>query len=341
VKQIFAAVLMLVCAVTVASAADPDRMRIGYIAEPAHGLHFLAKEKGYFKEEGIDAELYQFSTTAEGLTALKAGRLDVGTFGTAAPLLFISKGSEFTIFGGMMIGGQAIIARPENVANLKKLENYRGKKIGMAKLTTGDVIFRSALLKAGMDWRKNDYTVVEFPSVGNVVEAVKKGAVDAGIVFSPHFTLAEKQGLKVAHFIEDFYPDYTCCRLDANTKDFNERKDAFKRFLIAEIRAYRFYRTSPEETVQIFTKALKIDEEVVRKDTYTRKAFECNPDPLKKGTIDFWRQMRAIGYIPNDYPIEKHINTEVYRQALETVIKREPKDKIYQEMLAFYKKNNQ
>jgi NitT/TauT family transport system substrate-binding protein len=324
-----------------ASARTPDKMRIGYIPEPAHGLHFLAREKGFFKEEGIDAELYQFNTAAEGCAALKAGKLDIGTFGTAAPLLFITKGAEFTIFGGMMICGQAIIARPENAGSLKSLENFKGKKIGLGRLTTGDVIFRGALKKAGIDWRK-DISIVEFSSQSAVIEAVKKGAVDAGIVFSPHFSLAEKNhGLKTVHFIADFYPNYTCCRLDAITSDFNARKDAYKRVLIALIRAYKVYRENPEETVRVFTKALKIDEDIIRKDTYTSKCFESHPDPLKKGTLDFWKEMRDIGYIEQDYPIESHIDTAVYRQALDEVLKRYPGDRIYQELDTFYKANNE
>ena len=101
------------------------------------------------------------------------------------------------------------------------------------------------------------------------------------------------------------------------------------------------YRENQEETVQVFTKALKIDEAVVRSDTYTKKTFTSNPDPLKKGTLDFWKNMREIGYVDKDYPIEDHINTEVYRQALSELLAESPNDKIYKEMDDFFKKNDQ
>jgi NitT/TauT family transport system substrate-binding protein len=287
-------------------------------------------------------ELFQFGSAAEGMAALKAEKLDVGTFGTTAPLLFISKGSDFTIFGGMMIGGQAIITRPEKQAELsgKDLRVYRGKKIGLVKLSTGDVVFKGALKKAGIDWKK-DLSFVEFGSAADVVEAVKKGAVDAGLVWPPHFSLAEKNhGLKVAHYIEDFYPKYTCCRIVAPTAKLNGDRDTYRRFLTGLIRAYRFYKTNQEETVQIYTKSLKIDEGIVRNETYIKKVAESNPDPLRKGTLDFWQHIRDAGYIPQDYPIDKHINSDIYKQALDSVIKKNPQDKIYREMLAFYKKNN-
>jgi len=341
-KRIIAAFLLSIFMMSVAVAADLPRLRVGYVPEPAHGLYFVAKEKGYFKEEGVDVELFQFASASEGMAALKAEKLDVGTFGTTAPLLFISKGSDFTFFGGMMIGGQAIVARPDRLAELsgKDLKVYKGKKIGLVKLSTGDVVFKGALKKAGIDWKK-DITFVELGSPTAVVEAVKKGVVDAGLLWPPHFSLAEKHsGLKVAHYLEEFYPKYTCCRIVAPTAKLNADKETYRRFLTALIRAYRFYKTNPEETIQIYTKALKIDEDIVRNETYVKKVAESNPDPLRKGILDFWQHIRDAGYIPQDYPIDKHINSNIYKQALDSVIKKNPKDKVYLEMLSFYKKNN-
>ncbi|MBJ6749493.1 ABC transporter substrate-binding protein [Geomonas anaerohicana] len=341
-KRIFALVLMIALLAGSAYGAALPKLRVGYVPEPAHGLYFVAKEKGFFKEEGVDVDLYQFGSAAEGMAALKADKLDVGTFGTTAPLVFISKGSEFTFIGGMMIGGQAIITRPERLGELsgKDLKVYKGKKIGLVKLSTGDVVFKGALKKAGIDYKK-DVNFVEFGSVAAVVEAVKKGAVDAGLVFPPHFSLAEKNhGLKVAHYIEEFYPDYTCCRIVAPTNLVKANPDTYKRFLAALIRAYRFYKTNPDETVKIYTRALKIDEDIIRNETYVKRVAESNPDPLRKGILDFWQHIRDAGYITQDYPIDQHINTALYKQALDSVVKREPKDKVYQQMLTFYKKNN-
>jgi NitT/TauT family transport system substrate-binding protein len=341
-KRIIALTMLFSIMSSNVMAAALPKLRVGYVPEPAHGLYFVAKEKGYFKEEGVDVELFQFGSASEGMAALKAEKLDVGTFGTTAPLLFISKGSDFTFFGGMMIGGQAIITRPDRLAELsgKDLKVYKGKKIGLVKLSTGDVVFKGALKKAGIDWRK-DITFTEFGSAAAVVEAVKKGAVDAGLVWPPHFSLAEKNsGLKVAHYIEEFYPKYTCCRIVAPTAKLNADPETYRRFLAALIRAYRFYKTNEEETVQIYTKSLKIDEDIVRNETYVKRVAESNPDPLRKGILDFWQHILDAGYIPQDYPIDKHINTDLYKQALDSVIKKNPKDKVYQEMLTFYKKNN-
>ncbi len=330
-KKIIALTLLLSLMASGVMASALPKLRVGYVPEPAHGLYFVAKEKGYFKDAGVDVELFQFGSAVEGISALKANKLDVGTFGTTAPLLFISKGTDFTFFGGMMIGGQAIVAKAERYAELsvKDINVFKGKKIGLVKLSTGDVVFRGALKKAGIDVKK-DLTYVEFGS-----------AVDAGLLWPPHFSLAEKSsGLKVVHYLEEYYPKYTCCRIVANTKQFNADKDTYKRFLVGLIKAYRFFKTNQEDTVKIITRNLKIDEDIVRNETYIQKVSDSNPDPLRKGILDFWQNILQAGYIQQDYPVDKQINTDVYRQALEEVIKQEPGVKFYKDMLAFYKKNN-
>jgi len=326
---------------TPAQAKSPETFRVGYIMEPPHGLHYIAKEKGFFKDENLEVELFQFTNVPEGLTAVKTGKLDIGTFGSAGPLSFIAKGANFTIFGGIMIDGQAIIAKPENAEKFKTLENFKGKKIGLVRLSTGDVVFRGALAKLNVDWRKGEITIVELSGIGAVVQAVQKGEVDAGIVFTPHFSIAEKKGgLKVVHYIADFYPNYSCCRLTANSDDFTKRPDAYKRYLIGLIRAYKFYQENQDETVKLIAGWLKLDEDIVRADTYTNHVFQINPDPYKKATLDFWRLMREAGYAATDYPVEKHIDTKVYREALDEVLKRYPGDASYLKLDAFYKENN-
>ena len=93
--------------------------------------------------------------------------------------------------------------------------------------------------------------------------------------------------------------------------------------------------------MQIFAKALKLEPDLIRADTYTNKTFESNPDPLKKGTLDFWKTMKEIKYLPEtDVDVNQHIDTTIYREALDEVLKRHPDDPIYKEMDAFFKAHN-
>src|ERR1700690_3542389 len=123
----FSVFLALVAAAPSSLAAkDLKKFNVGYLASTGHTMYFIAKEKGYFEQEGLDVQLFLFTNSGEGMNAIAAGKLDAGSFGTAPPLTFISKGVDVTIFGGQMSEGHGIVAKPEKVDQFRDLKNYKG-----------------------------------------------------------------------------------------------------------------------------------------------------------------------------------------------------------------------
>ncbi len=317
------------------------KFKVGYLASPGHVLYFVGQEKGFFREEGLDVTLFLFNNSGEGVNAIIAGKLDVGTFGTTAPLKFIANGAAITMFGGQMEnGGSGLVTKPDRVKEFSNLKNFKGKKIGTVRLSTADVVFRAALQRQGLDWKK-DMTIVEMESPGAVLEAVKKGTVDAGMVWSPHLKNCEKMGLKTALYTDQVEKDHSCCRQTALTARLKENSDDYVHFLRALIKAYRFYQTRKDETVDIIAKYVKVDKDVIRDETYGGHAAS-HPDPGNKGSINFWENMRKVGYIePNTkVNIMSHLNTELYKKALDGIIKETPKDPVYQKLVKEYKQRN-
>jgi len=92
-----------------------------------------------------------------------------------------------------MIEGQATIVRPEDFEYYKSndLNIYKGKKIAYVHTAEAEYIFKDALDKAGIDWKK-DVTWLEFSSPTEVVEAVNKKTADVGFSWPPHYSLAVK-----------------------------------------------------------------------------------------------------------------------------------------------------
>ena len=52
------------------------KFNVGYLASTGHILYFIAKEKGYFKDEGLDVELFQFNNSGEGINSIISGKLE-------------------------------------------------------------------------------------------------------------------------------------------------------------------------------------------------------------------------------------------------------------------------
>lgn len=333
-KKMLMLVMMLFFAGTASlEAKELKKFNAGYLASPGHVLYFVAKEKGYFQEEGLDVELFLFNNSGEGMNAIKAGKLDAGTFGTTAPLKFIANGVDFTMFGGQMEnGGSGLVTKPERVAEFKNLKNFKGKKIATVRLSTADVVFRSALMDAGVDWKK-DMTLLELESPGAVLEAVKKGAVDAGMVWAPHLKNCEKQGLKTALYTDQVEKDHSCCRQTALTSNLKQKPDDYVHFLRALIKAYQFYQTKHDDTVDIIAKYVKVDKDVIMAETYGGHCAS-HPDPGKKGSLRFWENIKKCGYVPADtkVKIEEHLNTNLYKKALDSILKESPKEPVYKRL---------
>ena len=322
--------LTLLCLPLAGHAAELKKLKVGYLPTSGHLLYFLAKEKGFFQQEGLDVELFRFTNAGEGLTAIKTGKLDAGSFGTSAPLAFIAKGADFSIFGGQMGEGHALIAKPEKAERFKELKNYRGSTIGAVRLATGDVVFRAALHEAGLDWRK-DLTIREFDSPAAVLEAVKKGSIDAGLVWIPFYTIAEKQGLKVVKYSGDVIKSHTCCRQVALTATLNRRQADFEHFLTALLRAYKFYQSNRNETVDAVARYVQIDKADLLKDIYGGHLL-VSPNPHKKSVLQFWEFMKRADYISSSEDIDKHVNTRIYQNALVALNRQEPKEKLWRSL---------
>ncbi|TAN58388.1 MAG: transporter substrate-binding domain-containing protein, partial [Magnetospirillum sp.] len=134
-----------------------DALKVGYLPVTGHAKFFVAKEQGFFEKEGLSVELVEFVNSADGINALKAGKLDIGAFGTTAPLAHIAKGSDLRLIGGIMGEDAAIVTTAANASKVKKVADLKGRKVATVRLATGDAVLRGALKDAGVDW-KTDLT---------------------------------------------------------------------------------------------------------------------------------------------------------------------------------------
>ena len=177
--------------VSKSKAAENYEITVGLSQSAGGTLVDIAYQEGYFDEEDLTVNRVGFANSADGLNALQAGKVDVGvSFGTAGPLTFIANGSDFSIIGGHLEGGHPVLVKKENAGEYTSLESYKGKKVGTIRIFTSDIVFRSALEKAGIDW-KNDLEIVEFKTGSMLLEAVASGKVDVAVSANSLYAQAE------------------------------------------------------------------------------------------------------------------------------------------------------
>lgn len=328
-----------------AAAASKNKtyeLTVGYGQGSGAPLYDIAEREGFFKDEHLKVKGVGFASSADGLNGLQAGKIDIGlSFGTAAPLTFISKGSNFSIIGGHLEGGHPILVQAKDKDKYKTLADYKGKKVGTIRMFTSDIVFRSALTDAGIDWKK-DLQIIEFKTPGELLQAISSGKVDVAVSAGSTYLKAKESNLAVVAWSNDLDPSHTCCRVvtrkDLLSKDNGE---AYKRFLKALIRAERVKNEQPEEAVKAAQTHLKMDDKTVNamvNEPHSHYSADPNSDEVKK----MWEQMKAIGYVQNadKIDINNYINLDLYERALNELIKEHPSDKYYQDQLKRFNKQN-
>jgi NitT/TauT family transport system substrate-binding protein len=317
-----------------------EHLRVGHLPVTGHAKVFVAKEQGFFAQEGIDAELILFINSADGINAIRAGKLDVGSFGTTAPLVHIANGADLRIIGGMMGEDASIITTAANAHKVRTLADLRGKKVATVRLASGDAVFRGALYKAGINW-KTDLQIFELKSPPAVVEAVKSGQVDAGVIWGPFDLTVEKEGLKNVIRSRTLSPGHPCCRIAVMAPTLNEKRAVFVKYLRAVLRAEKFALNPKNKvaTVDAIAKYVKIDKAIIEK-AYYHGYLDQSSDPNVKGVKTFWVAMQKSEFVKSRQDIVSYIDTTLYKAALDSLAKENPKDPYWKNLQKVFIKRN-
>ena len=175
-KKIVAIATLLALVLTLAVPAGAENAAVekadfglGYLNSTAHLLGFIAKEEGYFEEEGLNVTLTQFSSASELATGLISGKLDVAFIGSVPILSFQSQGQDLSIFGGAMTNGHGYVIKPEYTEGLEDwdVSILKDRNVASVKNSVQDAELQILLKNAGIEIGADDiYTNVKTETDG-------------------------------------------------------------------------------------------------------------------------------------------------------------------------------
>ena len=307
---------------------------LGYLNSTAHLLGFVAKEEGYFEEEGLNVTLTQFSSAAELSSGLESGKLDVAFIGSVPILTFQSQGHDLTIFGGAMTNGHGYVIKSQYTEGLSDwdVSILKGRNVASVKNSVQDAELQILLKNANIEIGENDpekVNIVYFDSQKDAYAALQNDSIDAASVYSPYASLAKGQGYEIVYRCseEEALKNQPCCRQVAATSALQANPNSYNAFERALIKAYKFSQENQEGTIKDIKKYIDIDEDYIKTEVYGGYGTSI-PDPDKKGTVDLKDKIVELGYT-EDYDIEKVYNTEVYKNALDSLIAENADDSVY------------
>ena len=312
---------------------EKDSINLGYLNSTAHLLAFVAQEEGYFKEEGLNATLTQFSSAAELATGLESGKLDVAFIGSVPILTFQSQGHDLTIFGGAMTNGHGYVIKSEYTKGLSDwdVSILKGRNVASVKNSVQDAELQILLKNAGIEIGEgaDKVNIVYFDNQKDAYAALQNATIDAASVYSPYASLAKGQGYEIVYRCseEEALANQPCCRQVAATDALNSNPNTYYAFERALIKAYKFSQENEEGTIKDVKKYIDIDEDYIKTEIYGGYGTSV-PDPDKKGTVALKDSIVELGYT-EDYEIDKLYNTEIYQKALASLLEENPGDSVY------------
>lgn len=292
-------------------------------------LSVVAAFAGFDEEYGLDFDLQTIDTAADTIAATESGKVEIAGYSSAAPLAYIAEGHDLRIIGGLMLNYETIITKPENTADWEGdiTQSIEGKTIAVNRTNSGDIALRGWLVENGVDLSKVTYKELDSPAT--VVEAVKKGTVDAGIINGGYYRPAEEQGLVNVRFIKDIVGgDFICCRQLVSPDNAKNKHDTYVKVEKALIKAYQLYQTDPDKTLELAGKYIVTDEEELKFILYDCGDLYLSPDPNIQGIYDYFEGMKASGYIDSDSDVDitQYVDTSIYKEALEDLLKEDPEN---------------
>ncbi len=297
-----------------------------------HIFNGIAEAQGYLADEGISVEYVPVTTDAEVFEGLRNGTIDIASnSGTNLPLQEIASGMNLTIFAGYLLTGcMPVFAREETP--WQGIESLIGKTLACEPNLFA---LTGPLLDLGYD-PLNDINWYETENQTERIEAVRSGQADFGLVGTGlNQAVIDAADLKIVTYAADVLPEYSCCRVEALTSWVDANPNTIKALLRAWIRAMDYYESHHEEAVTLTMKQTGNDEQTVR-------AYLDNPrhrldiDPMKKSVQRAWSYMEHLGLLGENSErinIDRHINTQLYKAALDECQKR-----YWQNSSKFYEK---
>jgi len=243
-------------------------------------------------------QLVKFASGWEVQEAMISGSIDVAIMPFTYVWNAASKGYPISTASFFERETDAIIAQTE----FKSVAALQGKKIGLLRASTLDILWRDYAGKHGID-----YDAVYFRSPNEAIAALDKKEIAAAVLYVPLVNkLVAKYNL--IHWFSDDYPYHPCCDLAVNTDNIKHQNklkhlDALMQDLQHAID-------------KLDTEPAKL--EAYMMNSYGMKAEECREAlkhtkfrmGLDASGMDFQRKMTEIsmasGYldrIPADYEV--------------------------------------
>jgi NitT/TauT family transport system substrate-binding protein len=295
---------------------------------------FIAEEKGFWKDQGLDVSLIAFDSGAKMNGVLGTGQLDCAAAGPSAGLYNgLQRGINIKIVADKGstppgYGFSPILVRKSLIESgrVKTLHDVKGMTWAEpAQASVSSCTSTAAWEKAGLVHQDLNEVFMGFP---DHVVAYQNGSIDAGNTAEPAATRAVEIGAAVRFWSNDqFYPNQQIATVLYSTS-FAQKAEIAQRWMIGYLKAVRLYNDAlkdghyagpaADDVIAILAKRTAVKDPAVYKRLTPNG---CNPNgrlnvaSLKRDLQIF----KDAGYVKGPVDVEQALDTSSVEAALKVL----------------------
>jgi NitT/TauT family transport system substrate-binding protein len=251
-------------------------VRVGIIGATSDSGFFIADERGYFKDQGIEFQSVPFQSGPDMVPPAGNGQIEVATGAPSAGLFnAIARGIPLRVVAdkGSQRKGfvfSSIVLRKDLLESgaIAGWADLKGHKVAVAGLgNSGHVFLDKALHRGGLTWRDVDLTMLSYADMG---AALANKSIYGGVAIEPFRTQWPARG--IGGYLPDdsqIYLDQQAAVVMYGPQFIQNQLDVARRMMVAYLRGVRDYNDA-------FVKKLNRDAIVdilIRRTTLTDRAL--------------------------------------------------------------------
>ena len=285
-----------------AGAAQGKPVKLAYCSQLLCGVPYeVARSAGLFRQHGLEVELVYTRGGNAAMQALVGGAVDyAATALDVAIQAYVNVGADvrrFAVTGRLPLF--ALVTAPKTADQIRTIKDLEGKTVAVSALGNADHALTLYLLKqAGADAAK-----VQFATMGvNLLESLRQGQIDAGVVQEPALTLLAKSvarvlmnGMDLADARKYLGGSYEFMGVAARGSEFAARKAEMAELVTALTEALKSLRAmNGDQLVSALPPEMTAN-------TATRSIPRPSPSTLPPPTA--WRRASSPAVCSNPTPI--------------------------------------
>jgi len=235
-----------------------EKVVVGYSAVSATNSPFwVIKDAGFFKQEGLDADLIYIASSFTMAQAMLAREVAVSTANSQVVVDSGLEGGSLVAIGAVInVVAFYVMAPPE----IKSIEDLKGKPVGVTRFgASTDFGLRKLLVKYGLEPGR-DVPILQIGGMPEIAAAISKRTIYAAPMSYPMAYKAQEAGMRILYNLAKEDIPFMHVGITTSRAFLKERRAQAKAFLRAYGRAVHFMHTRKNETKAILARYTKIND---------------------------------------------------------------------------------